>query len=161
VVVRRFDAASQALVEETRVLADVQQQYLAVVAQRRITRGSTIGHDDVALEPVFVRGGSLPLTDLEAVIGQAVSGTLRTGDTLTAASVEAPRLVRRGDQLVVRCVVGNLVIRLNGVAMSDGGRGQVIHVRNASSRETFLARVIGAHEAELVRDQPGGDSEAL
>jgi flagellar basal body P-ring formation protein FlgA len=146
-------------VEEARVLADVQRRYLAVVAQRRIIRGSMIGPEDVALSPVVMRGGPPPLTDLEAVIGQAASGTMRPGDALTVSSVEAPRLVRRGDQLVVRCVVGNLVIRLTGTAMDEGGRDAVIRVRNSSSRDTFLARVVGPHEAELIPDNMTQASE--
>lgn len=160
VVVRRFEGASQVVAEESRVLADVQRRYPAVVATRRITRGNAVTADDVAIEPVFLRGGPRPLTDLDAVIGQAASGTLRPGDALMPASIEAPRLVRRGDQLVVRCVVGNLMIRLTGTAMDDGGRDAVIRVRNASSRETFLARVLGPHEAELVRESSASVSEA-
>lgn len=160
VVVRRFEGASPVAAEETRVLADVQRRYSAVVAKHRITRGSTISANDVTIEPVFLRGGPQPLTDPQAVIDQAASGTLRPGDALTAASVEAPRLVRRGDPLVVRCVVGNLMIRLTGTAMDDGGRDAVIRVRNTSSRDTFLARVLGPQEAELVRDNPVSVSEA-
>lgn len=156
VVVRRY--AGEALAERARVHVDVERRFQAVVAQRRIPRGQLVRGEDVAIQGVFVRGGAEPVGTLDAVLGQVATGTLQAGDALAAGDVQAPRLVRRGDDMTVRCIVGNLVIRLTATAMEDGGCDQVIRVRNTSSRETFLARVIGAHEAVLVREAEDADS---
>ena len=59
----------------------------------------------------------------------------------------AEALLDRGDQVVVRCLVGGAAISLKARAESAGGLGESIELRKGRERETFTAIVTGPGEA--------------
>ncbi|MCC7408116.1 MAG: flagellar basal body P-ring formation protein FlgA, partial [Phycisphaeraceae bacterium] len=149
IMVRRL--VNGQVVESQRLLADVEKRCLAVVATRRIERQAVISPAAVEIREVYLTGSSgTPLTDLRDVIGQTSMTALRPGDVLTEGHVLSPVLVRRGQEVTVRGTAGGLSIRLVGVALEDGEKGQVIRVRNTSSRETFWARVTERRAAQAL-----------
>lgn len=143
------------VVESQRLLADVERRCLAVVATRKIDRQAVISPEAVEIREVYLTGSSgAPMTDLRDVVGQTSMAALRPGDVLTEGHVLSPVLVRRGQEVTVRGTAGGLSIRLVGVAMEDGEKGQVIRVRNTASRETFWARVTERRAAQALLNGP-------
>ncbi len=74
---------------------------------------------------------------------------LKAGDVLKKKHVKRDVLVKRGDRVIVRCLVGGVVISLDAEARSDGAEGDLIELRKLGERATFMARVSGPGAAIL------------
>ncbi|MEX2215820.1 MAG: flagellar basal body P-ring formation chaperone FlgA [Phycisphaeraceae bacterium] len=132
------------LVKTTRVTLSIARRRLVVAAIKAVNRGDTIGPGDVEIRELFIdRPGDEPATRLEAVIGQQATSALREGQVVSAGDVQPSLLVERYQIVRVKVVTDTIVVNLEGRAMEDGSRDQVIKVRNESSRQVFLAKVAG------------------
>lgn len=81
-------------------------------------------------------------TDTDTVTGMVVKRMVSATDVITPQVVEAPRLVRRGEQVIVEAESGNLSIRGSGKALSDGKSGDVIRIEAAGSRRIIDGIVV-------------------
>jgi flagellar basal body P-ring formation protein FlgA len=53
-----------------------------------------------------------------------------------------PRLIKRGDKIIISTMQPAFSIRMNGIAMMDGTKGQLIRVKNENSGRIISATVI-------------------
>lgn len=146
--VRRYDAAGT--VEEVTLTAEVSRRVVAVVAAQQIRRGEVFSRENVELKEVWItadHGEALGSTAL--VLGQSSASALRAGSVLRADHVAPDVLVKRGDTVTVACVSGSLVVRTVGRASESGVLGDIIEVKNISTRETFYATVSGKRQATI------------
>jgi len=140
-------------VQTDRVRVDVEQRYLAVVTVQPIQRRQALTYDDVQIREVYIgSAGGKPMTDVDAVVGQVCTTSIRAGEVVLARHLQPPRLVRRGEYVTVRCFAGNLVIKTVARAMQDGSIDDVIRVRNQASGGDFYVRVTGRRLAESQGD---------
>lgn len=84
-----------------------------------------------------------PLSTIEAAVGQTARRMLPAGSALTAAMLQAPRDVERGDTVIVEVQSGKALVKSEGKAESAGSRGDMVAVRNATSGTLFHAQVAG------------------
>ncbi len=122
-----------------------------VVARGFLARGTEIGpeHIEIAERDITASGHGY-LDDPELAIGMVLKQPLQGGLVLTPAMIERPRLVRRGDEVVIVSRTGNFEVRMAGSALSDGAEGDRIRVRNNKSKRIIEGRVT-AHGAVLVQ----------
>jgi flagella basal body P-ring formation protein FlgA len=122
-----------------------------VVAARSLTRDTILAPDDVRvakLGPGISSHGSL--SDPARVIGQRLRRSLEAGAPVSAALLEAPLIVRRGQQVTLEALSGNFAVRVSGVARTDGALGQLIEVENGSSGKTVQAVVRSERTVEVL-----------
>ena len=81
------------------------------------------------------------------VVGRVPVAPLRRGTMFRSRDIRSVQLVDRGDQVIVRCLVGGAAISLRAKAESSGGLGESIELRKGRERETFTAIVTGPGEA--------------
>jgi len=144
----RYDGVAIGL--EEMVTARVSKRVLAAVATEPVARGRAYTGHAVELREVLIDEPlGEPVTDLSLLVGQHAARTVRAGDMLTASDVVAPRLVKRGEVVTVRCFVGDLVVRTVARATEDGAMGETIEVRRVDSRETYEAMVTGRREVAV------------
>jgi flagella basal body P-ring formation protein FlgA len=74
---------------------------------------------------------------------------LKAGEPIRTRDIRRESLIKRGDAVVVRCVVGGTVITLQAEARSDGSEGDVIELRKLGEREIFQATVTGKGQASM------------
>ncbi len=122
-----------------------------VVARGFLPRGTVIGpeHVEIAERDVSTSAHGY-LGDLDLVIGMVVKQPLQGGLVLTPAMIDRPRLIRRGDKVVIVSRTGNFEVRMAGNALADGAEGDRIRVRNNNSKRIVEGRVT-AHGAVLVQ----------
>jgi len=84
-----------------------------------------------------------PLSTVEAAIGLVVRRSLPAGSVLTAAMLEKPNDVERGQTVLVEVHSGAAVVKIEAKAESSGRRGDTVAVRNASSGAMFRAQIEG------------------
>lgn len=121
-----------------------------VVTRRAVGKGATIQANDVVSVPY---DGSLPdafIGDVSAVIGQVARYAIAPGVRLRKRAVRSPWLIRRGDAVRVHARFGRFEVSVAATALTSGGQGASIRVKNERSRRVFDARVTARGEAEVV-----------
>ncbi len=156
---RRYNAAGD-IVEAHRVTAQVARRMLVAVTTRSVSRRQLFTHNDVDIREMYVTDHRLtPVTELSQVIGQPAARMLRSGSLLGVEDIAAAVLVKRGDKVTVRSMVGPLVVRMVGQAVESGGKDELIRVRNEVSRQEFVARVTGPGQVVAVQGDDGTNDE--
>lgn len=125
------------------VPASVKAMRKVVIVTRPILRNSAISKDDIRLEERDVTGRSEDyIYNPEHVLGKLAKRDLSTSTALAAGMLNAPLLIRRGQQVIILAEGPGLEVRMAGTALMDGTHGQVIRVKNKLSKRTVEGRVI-------------------
>jgi flagella basal body P-ring formation protein FlgA len=114
------------------------------VLRRQISAGEVIRQDDV--EIIYRRDdliGRDVLTDIKQVVGRTPVYRIRPGDLIRMSDARAPLLVTRSSQIVIRLEYGAMTLTVQGKALDDGARGDVVRVENMQSNKTIEATVAG------------------
>ncbi len=114
------------------------------VLRRAISPGEIIRKDDIEIihrrEDQVARDA---VTDPQRLIGTTPRTRLRAGEPVRDSETRLPVMVARNAQVVIRLVHGPMTLTAQGRAEDEGGRGDVIRVRNLQSNKTFEATVTG------------------
>jgi len=122
-----------------------------VVAARPLGRDIALTADDIILADLdTTRLGYGYLTDPAQAIGQRLRRPVTEGTPLAPGLIEAPVLIRRGQQVTLEARTSGITVQMAGQARGDGILGQVIDVENLSSGRTVQAVVRSARVAEVL-----------
>lgn len=120
------------------------------VATRRLERGEALSPAVAALKEVDVLTSNRTLLTADADLGiYDVSQAVAADQPISSRDVSLRRLVRRGKIVDVVVNEGALNISMKGMALSDGGAGELIPVRNIDSKKDFQAQVIGDNTVQV------------
>lgn len=115
-----------------------------VVSRRPIVRGQTIQAADVNLKQMDVaRFHRAYYTRIGDIVGLTSKRAIKPGATLFANMLQRRKLVKRGAQVEILVSAGGLHVRMAGKALSDGGRGDRIKVRNLNSGKVITGTIAG------------------
>lgn len=124
------------------VQAKVQLFDNIVVSSRSMSRGEVLSERDVVLARQDLSSlNSGYYTRSDEVIGMVLKRSLRAGLVLTPTLLKPQRLIKRGDKVTILAVTGAVQVRMEGQALMDGAKGEVIRVRNLSSKLEIEAEV--------------------
>lgn len=122
----------------------IEKQVPVLTLTRSIKRGAIVSAEDLVVRK---RASSmLPAAYLhsgEELIGQQASRDLMPGVVLTRGMFKPQKLVRRGDRVTLSMKAGLVAVRVAGIAMSDGARGQRVRVKNLSTKRLVNGTVGG------------------
>ncbi len=125
------------------VSANVGLEMPVIVTTRDLSRGTPIEPGDLALEVMdtthLLRGH---FTEIDELVGSSLKRTLRRGQVVTPSMLVAQKTVRRGEQITILSTLGTIEVRSQGKALKDGNPGDLIPVRNLSSKKRLQARVV-------------------
>jgi flagella basal body P-ring formation protein FlgA len=114
-----------------------------VVTKRPVLRGSAIAEGDIALTEREITGdGDAYIFEPEHVLGKIAKQPLRADIPLTPDLLDAPLLVRRGQEIIILAQGDGIEVRMSGTALMDGAEGQLVRVRNTLSNRTVEGLVI-------------------
>ncbi|MBX6422756.1 flagellar basal body P-ring formation chaperone FlgA [Thermosulfurimonas sp. F29] len=138
------------LVARVRVLGYVEVRVPVVVLKRPVARGTVLGAGDLAVEKRPLTG--LPqdvLSDPREAVGKMARYGIPAGRPLRASQLEVPPVIRR-NQIVKIVARGRfLTVTAKGLARQDGRPGEIIRVRNLSSKREIYARVVDSQTVEV------------
>ncbi len=89
------------------------------------------------------------LVDDAAVLGRVAARTLPAGSVLAATDLQAPRLVRRGDIVVLVARGAGIEVRATGKALGDAGLAERVSVESTGSRRVVVGYVRAQGEVEV------------
>jgi flagella basal body P-ring formation protein FlgA len=105
---------------------------------RPVARGVIVREDDVARIHDTGRFGR-SLATFDVVVGQTARRNLRIGEFLKSRDLEAPLLVKRGQQVKLSLDTGGIAVTLLATSQDDAGFGQVIRCRVDTTGEILRA----------------------
>ena len=113
-----------------------------VYSASSVPRGHTLQRSDLELkEEIINKSYNANFNDINDVVGMVAKRSIRYGSVIQASLLQAPKLVKRGDDVVIMASTQGIMIRMRGTAMQDGKLGQQISVKNNQSNRIVKARV--------------------
>lgn len=131
-----------------RITVHPETAFSAVKLTRDVRRNEIIRESDVeTVRHWLAPNETEQYCPLMQAIGRVAQRSMREGDWIRKNLVTKPVLIKRGDHVTVRCLVGGVAISLQAEACEPGMEGQRIEFRKLGERQSFLALVIGPGEA--------------
>jgi flagella basal body P-ring formation protein FlgA len=115
------------------------------VASRNLSRGDVIDRSDISIETINVsqlRQGYLETA--ANIMGQELRRPVTKGEVFRSAILDAPMVIKRGDEVSIEMQVGSISVTSSGTAMANGRVGQRIRIRNSQSDRMVSAEVVSA-----------------
>jgi len=123
-----------------------------VNATKRLNRNEIIGSEDVAprRQDISMLDAGL-IQDPKQAVGQKLKVSLPAGAILYTQSIDAPPLVSRGERVTIMAKSQAIQITAPGEARNSGALGEMVRVKNLTSRREIQARVLspGVVETEF------------
>lgn len=123
--------------------AIIKTYQMVVVLSQPIQRGEILTRQHLAIEKREVSNLREDfVTQPEQIENKQATRQLNTGTVLSLRNIVEPKLVKRGDKVVISTTKPDFSIRMSGVAMMDGTKGELIKVKNQNSGRVINATVI-------------------
>ena len=81
-------------------------------------------------------------TSVEPVAGMIAKRNIKAGTPLTPVMLTPPRLIEKGDSVLIQASNDRITVKMPGLAMSNGRQGQQIMVKNVQSNRVVRAKVV-------------------
>jgi flagella basal body P-ring formation protein FlgA len=116
-----------------------------VVSTGYLARDTNISKDDVKLvKRWFDRISPRVITDINDVLGKRLRTSIKQPNTIiTRNMLREPVMVKRGNLVRIVLEKGPLRITTMGLSKQNGAFGDIIKVKNISSKNVIYARVMG------------------
>lgn len=132
------------------VPAKVQVYDRVIVAARPMSRGTLLRAGDVELTELDVTSlASGYLTTPDEALGKTLRRNVQLGAAIGPGLIELPKVIRRGERVQILARTGGMEVRMGGEALEDGAEGELIRVRNRSSRRSVEGVVTGPGTVEV------------
>ena len=116
---------------------------------KRLTRNDIIASDDIAAKRQDISMlDAGRIQDPKQAIGQKLKTSLPAGAILYAQVLDAPTLVNRGERVTIMAKSQAIQITAPGEARNSGALGEMVRVKNLTSRREIQARVLSAGVVE-------------
>ena len=119
-----------------------------VVLRTDIHRGDVLHEEICSIESRWltpIQAGTM--CSLVEAVGRVAGTSVKAGEPLKTKHVKRELLIKRGDRVMVRCLVGGVVISMEAEAKSNGAEGEQIELRKLGERDTFFGTVAGPGSA--------------
>lgn len=131
------------LVRELPIPVKMEAAQDVLVSTKPLSRETVLGPDDVKIvKKWYVRMPSTVLTDAEEAIGKVLTQSIRANGEITKAMLKTPLMIRRGNIVRIVAESGSLAITTVGLSEDNGGRGDIVRVKNLSSNKIVYAKVV-------------------
>lgn len=134
------------------VRARVEKLDLVLVSRRPLSRGMKLAADDlkqVEYDVARISGGYV--TDGSRVVGKLLKRSVTGGTVISPNMLESPKVVQRGEKVAIMATAKGLSVKMYGRALEDGAEGELIRVRNNSSRREIDAVVVASGVVSVTR----------
>lgn len=130
-----------------------------VEAAHDISRHDVLVESDLQMAKRWMPPSEASLTtDIRDAVGRVSSKHIKAGEPIRHNAINRRTLVRRGDPIIVRCLVGGTVISIQAEARGVGSEGDIIEFRKKGERETFFATITAHGEAIIDLSNANGTS---
>ncbi len=131
-----------------------EETLLLPVLKRQLRAGETIKAEDLdMLDFPIARTRGDSLTDAAQLIGYSPRAAISPKRPIRGSEIASPAMVKKNSMVTMRYVSGSMEITTTGQAMTDGSRGELIEVKNLTSKAVVHAVV--ENERGVLISPPG------
>ena len=125
------------------VQARIEQYVEVVVAARPLGRGQELGAEDIKMLRYDIsRLNNGYYATLDEVKGMVLKRSVKAGSVLGSSMLKPAILIKRGEKVIIRAQTTSIEVRMEGQALQEGAAGDVIQVKNLSSKQIVEAEVV-------------------
>tara|TARA_R110002072_G_scaffold42064_12_gene118209 strand:+ start:164288 stop:165355 length:1068 start_codon:yes stop_codon:yes gene_type:complete len=146
------------IIEDSTMQIDVQVQRRVRVTTAQQDRRSLLSQEHSTVETRWMYP-TLAIADPDDSIGLECKTTIKPGTMVMSSMLTQPILVKRGQLVSARSVVGGFVVTKIVRAMGTGELGDVIELESKDRKSKFAARIAGKGRVVIVQDTPGAKKE--
>jgi len=115
-----------------------------VVSSRFLSKDTRISRDDIRLvNKWFDRIPARVITTLDDVVGQTLRKNVKLNTEITRSMIQNLPVVKKGKLVRIVLQKGPLKISTIGLSKQNGETGDLIRVKNISSKKIIYAKVVG------------------
>jgi len=121
----------------------VERLHPVVASASPIARGSSLEPHHLQLKTVNIDQLNYGYyTSMDEVAGLISKRSLQAGLIIAPNQLTPPKLITKGDSVLIEASNKRIMVKMPGQAMSDGRRGEQISVKNLQSQRVVKAEVI-------------------
>lgn len=98
------------------------------------------------------------LTEPAQAIGRRPQRALRAGQPVRNKMLEAALLVRKGDKVQLTLIEGGMSISMEGIALQDGQKGEIISIKNDRGGRIVSAEIFAPRQLIISNTPPAMDN---
>ncbi len=134
---------------QVKMSGDLQLFGTVLSTTKRLNRNDILGTEDIAVkrQNISMLDAGL-IQDPKQAIGQKLKVSLPAGAILYSQTIDAPPLVNRGERVTIMAKSQAIQITAPGEARNSGALGEMVRVKNLTSRREIQARVLSAGVVE-------------
>ena len=121
------------------------------VTQHHLGRGTELKSADIRRERkdlAALTGGYI--LDTGRALGKRLKRSVPPGSVLVPAMLESPRLVRRGQRVLILARGQGMEVRMAGAALSHGAKGDVVRIKNLMTKKIIEGTVTSSGMVEVL-----------
>jgi len=92
-----------------------------------------------------------PVESLEEMVDMCAARVIQYGKILTRSMLKREEVIKRGDPVQIEYISGALTITAVGEAKQAGAVGDLIKIKNISSRKIILAEVVDEKSVRIIK----------
>jgi len=132
-----------------------------VVAKRPINQKEKVSAADVeVIERIFDQVDTTIATAIDAVVGQRAKRFIAPGAVVKVTDLELVPLVRRGQIVSVRSLVGGVEVRSAAKALDNGRLGDVVELRTGGRKGEVLTGIVIGERRVMIGLPPSPVAQA-
>ncbi len=137
------------IVTSNSIRVDVQVQRLVRVAKAQIPRKFQLSEKDTQVESRWI---SLidPIADPQKSLGLESKTSIKPGAIIMTSMLTQPVLIKRGDLVSAKSLVGRIVVTKIVRALDNGQIGDLIELESKDRKSNFTARVAGPGRVVII-----------
>ena len=112
-------------------------------------KGDTIKKSDLVLSErnkVMLNGA---INDLQSVLGKRLKKSMRKGAVLKANHLKPDWLVHKNQRIIIEHSIGAISVKMEGIALSNGAKGDRVLAKNISSKKIIEGFVKSAKKISV------------
>lgn len=151
----------QKLVRSHDLSVQAQVQRRVTIATRGIERDEPLDASAFTIEERWISPSAAQGLDAAGAVGTIVRRRIALGAMITPADVQAPIVVRRGDEVWVHVLSRGMVIKAKARALGQARDGEMVKLQVDGSKKAFDARMSGRGIAVMTMDGPVEPDEGV
>ncbi|VAW84757.1 Flagellar basal-body P-ring formation protein FlgA [hydrothermal vent metagenome] len=113
------------------------------ITTRFLPRGEQLKQGDFSLERHDISSRSIGyITDIKAIEGKILRRPLRHNSIIPPNALTEAMLIKRGDRVTILAQNTGVKVHMKGKALKNGAKGEIIRVRNLSSKRIIEGKVL-------------------
>lgn len=109
------------------------------VARAPIQRGEALTTDNIESQSAWLGLTARVLSPVEC-IGRVARGRIGAGEHVSAQDAAPPVAIHKGDQAIIHCISGSVILKLRARAITDGAPGETIEFTGLDGKKGRVIR---------------------